>query len=276
MIDNKPKILFHYTSFQSLALIFKSKKIRFNRLDHVDDLTEAETFEGRQLGQHYFISCWTDSRLENIPLWQIYTGFTGVRIGLPSDMFKTYKLDGKKGEQFKLEKNGMYYNLRLPYAGPIKVDDLFTADYAIMPAFYGSDFLQKMEYTEDKNLLIPKVLSKGADTTTISLDVFCKYKAIEWTFQNEWRFILHITPIDKYARLSGSNRIGDILPTITKDFDFLLQDYYLELKEDIFNNLEILTGPKCSKGDIEIVETLADKYAPKAVISSSCFTGKLK
>ncbi len=273
---DKPKYLFHYTAIQTLPLILKSRRIRFNRLDKVDDLTEAETLEGKQLGQHYFISCWTDSQLENIKLWQMYTGFRGVRIRLQSDMFRTYELNGKDDEQYRIEKDGLYMNIRLPYRGPINVPDLLTNNYAIMPAFYGSDFLQKIQYTNEKNLLIPRVLYKEFDKTTISLTDFCKYKSIEWSFQSEWRFVLHISPIDKKARLSGAKRIGDILPTITKEFDFFLQDYYLDLKENIFNDLVILVGPKCSKGDVEIIETLVDKYAPKAVILSSYFTGKIK
>lgn len=276
MIYDKPEYLFHYTSIQNLAIILKNGKIRFNRLDNVDDLTEAETLEGKQLGQHYFVSCWTDSELENIPLWEMYTGYKGVRVRLPSDMFKTYELDGNDGDKYRIYKNGLYMNVRLPYRGPIDIHNLLTDDYAIMPAFYSSDFLQKMQYTKDTNLLIPKVLQKDPAGTFISLQDFCKYKSIEWSFQSEWRFILHITPIDIKARLSGTNRIGDILPTITKIFDFYLQEYYLEFRDNIVDDISILVGPKCSMEDHDIIEKLAIKYAPNATITDSCFKGKIR
>jgi hypothetical protein len=34
--------IYHYTSTEALALILKTKKLRFTRLDGVDDLKEAQ------------------------------------------------------------------------------------------------------------------------------------------------------------------------------------------------------------------------------------------
>ena len=36
------KKIYHYTSIESLALILKTQKIRFTRLDRVDDVREAQ------------------------------------------------------------------------------------------------------------------------------------------------------------------------------------------------------------------------------------------
>jgi len=271
----KPQNLYHYSSIQSLALILKHKKIRFNRLDCVDDLTEAETLEGKQLGQHYFVSCWTDSQAENIPLWKMYTEFKGIRVKLPSDMYKSYEINGKEGEKHRIDNHGLFIDLRLPYKGPIDPHNLLTPDYVIMPAFYGSDFLIQIQYTGNKNLLCPRVLYKEPTETTILLGDFCKYKSLEWAFQQEWRFVIHMTPVDKKALLNGSRRIEELLPTITRHHQFPLQEYYLELREDIFDNLVIMLGPKCSEGDYEIVRTLAEKHAPRATLEQSFFTGKL-
>lgn len=41
--------IYHYTSTETLALILKSKKIRFNRLDQVDDM-EGSSFHSGSLG----------------------------------------------------------------------------------------------------------------------------------------------------------------------------------------------------------------------------------
>lgn len=63
----------HYTNINTLALILKNKKIRFNRLDRVDDMSEAKALRGYNLSQYLFVSCWTDSEEESIPQWHMYT-----------------------------------------------------------------------------------------------------------------------------------------------------------------------------------------------------------
>ncbi|MCV5372328.1 hypothetical protein OFD18_29525, partial [Escherichia coli] len=64
--------IFHYTSIASLALILKSNKIRFSRLDGVDDILEAQTHVGINFGQYFFVSCWTKTKEESIPQWHMY------------------------------------------------------------------------------------------------------------------------------------------------------------------------------------------------------------
>ena len=66
--------LYHYTTLETLALILKSKTIRFNRLDRVDDLEEIAISKGVKLGQYVFVSCWTKDEEESVPLWKMYAG----------------------------------------------------------------------------------------------------------------------------------------------------------------------------------------------------------
>lgn len=77
--------IYHYTSIETLALILHSKKIRFNRLDRVDDVEESCYGSGptnARLGMYSFVSCWTKDVMENLSLWKMYTGYKGVRIGI--------------------------------------------------------------------------------------------------------------------------------------------------------------------------------------------------
>ena len=86
--------IYHYTSIETLELILKNKKIRFNRLDKVDDMEESIYGSGpnrTKLGIYAFVSCWTKSEKENPALWKMYTDYKGVRIGLDAMPFKTYK-----------------------------------------------------------------------------------------------------------------------------------------------------------------------------------------
>lgn len=62
----------HYTSINTLALILKNRKLRFSRIDKVDDLTESWHLP-HQFPSYYFVSCWTKDQKENIDLWNMYT-----------------------------------------------------------------------------------------------------------------------------------------------------------------------------------------------------------
>lgn len=85
-------IIHHYTSLETLAMILSTGKLKFNRLDCVDDLEESSIqSDGIRLGQYVFVSCWTENPEESIPLWKMYAnGGNGVRISMDSDMFHDY------------------------------------------------------------------------------------------------------------------------------------------------------------------------------------------
>ena len=77
------KILYKYTTLESLALILRSKKIRLNPLTVMDDLQEAQSSDEIEYGKYVFISSWMDQPLESIAMWKLYSNmYSGVRIGL--------------------------------------------------------------------------------------------------------------------------------------------------------------------------------------------------
>ena len=85
-------LLYHYTSFETLALILTNRTICFNSLQYVDDIEEAETEDMSNFGKYVYVSCWTDDSEESIALWNLYTPkMHGVRIGLPRFPFKKHK-----------------------------------------------------------------------------------------------------------------------------------------------------------------------------------------
>jgi hypothetical protein len=61
-----PKILFHYTSIETLALILSTRKLRFNRLDRVNDMGEAQSLDYPKAQTLVFASCWTAADREQI------------------------------------------------------------------------------------------------------------------------------------------------------------------------------------------------------------------
>jgi len=93
-----PKYLYHYTSIENLALILGNRTLRFSRTDLVNDLEEINITDLPEIKKAVYISCWTASEKESIPLWNLYASKAkGVRIKLPSNMFlrsmEPYKVD---------------------------------------------------------------------------------------------------------------------------------------------------------------------------------------
>ncbi|MCO7113029.1 hypothetical protein NIB75_12090 [Bacteroides uniformis] len=72
-------------------------------MDKVDDIEEgnAESW-GVKFCKYVFVSCWTDIKEENIPLWKMYSGDTGgIRIALEQEMFKEYLIANLKIESLQ-------------------------------------------------------------------------------------------------------------------------------------------------------------------------------
>jgi hypothetical protein len=82
--------IFHYTSIKGLSLILNSQKIRFTRIDLLDDIKETHGIPNN-LKTLFYVSCWTEESDENLSLWSLYTSMNGVRIEfkLQSDKFSS-------------------------------------------------------------------------------------------------------------------------------------------------------------------------------------------
>ena len=87
-------MIHHYTTIDNLALILESRKIRFTRLDLLDDIKEISGLDNKllKLSTSIFVSSWTEDHEENIPLWEMYASLNnGVRITMPKDMFQKHR-----------------------------------------------------------------------------------------------------------------------------------------------------------------------------------------
>ena len=83
--------VYHYTSLSALAMILHSKRIRFSRLDTLDDIRETAGIPAI-LPYHLYVSCWTLDEKENIVLWDMYTRTRGIRIQLPKVFYNNYNI----------------------------------------------------------------------------------------------------------------------------------------------------------------------------------------
>jgi hypothetical protein len=182
-----PDHLYHYTSIATLARILHTGKLRLNRLDRVDDLQEAKSSDLGDAGRLYFVSCWSNSAEESIPLWSMYTpNMGGVRIKLAAKMFRKYIIQPQWDG---------FIEVTTPIESPIPYDRFVTDQYIVHPMVFNIDlFLRKVEYTDDQARLCPSLMSREGGGVAYDLGRFGVCKRPEWQFQNEWRYILMILP----------------------------------------------------------------------------------
>lgn len=247
--NDYPEFLYHYTSIDSLALILKNRTIRFNSLINVDDPEEIRTSDTEGIGKYCYCSCWTDLE-ESIPFWKMYTkNMHGVMIKL-----KTYPFEQHKQflEYFDGGKTIETYVPKEIFEG----NKLYT-----IPTI---PFLRKIEYNDD---IKPKVFDKVISTfdnrfnMTGNLNDVGKYKSKDWSFQSEWRYSMILLPHDELGRLNID---------VSNEYKGCLQYYYdVKLRDDAFDDMEIVIGPNINNGEREIIKEICNKFAPKIKISDS-------
>lgn len=236
-MENNPGYLYQYTEIETLALILKNRCIKFNSLQNVDDLEEMEAEDMKDFGKYAFVSCWTSDEKENIALWNMYTErMKGVRIKLPYDCLNDDCIEVKK---------------QLAQAGNkllLVCQNLFA---------YSSFECFKVNYTDIKEELFPKVWEPEKDKEyPLVLNRLGKNKSVQWSFQNEWRYIIY-TQLNNWANNGEDIEIGRERLEKFKDIP---EGIYVPILDDAFEDMEIMLGPKTSTADEIIVKALVDKY----------------
>lgn len=268
--------IYHYTTIESLTLILKNKTLLFNRLDCVDDLDEgAVESEGVKLGRYTFVSCWTESNEESIPLWKMYAGSgMGVRIGLEKDMFQKYLV-----RDLSFGKNHTVGSMWQP----LPKKEFEQKGYFVLPLFSLDDdsdfFYRRIQYVEDVNEKTKEVVrvkcnSDGTAETNIAFGEVGRYKHRRWAFQEEVRFTLHIVPFNPF--FEDMNNIGTIaMNAYFQNRPLSFTKYYMHLEEKVLSNIEITLSPNSTESHRIIIEALVAQYAPSAVIRESALKHRI-
>ena len=273
--------IYHYTTIDALALILKSRKFRFSRLDRVDDLEEARVNQGQKdFSKFLFVSCWTENAEESIPLWKLYSGpQSGVRIGVEKEMFS--------GDYFIRvdKKNGNLIEIRNTLVPDDKIKDFF-----VLPLFdcNNAPFYRKVEYVDNLNEAASDLVKEesrvkeekedGSKLLDVEMNInMRKLGAIKhrrWAFQEECRFSLFMVPGNPYVRnieYATSLIINSIRQNIAVPFNY----YDLPLSPIFFESLEITLAPNALDSQRIIIESLCAVYAPHAIIKDSSLRGKI-
>ncbi|KZL22366.1 DUF2971 domain-containing protein [Pseudovibrio sp. WM33] len=234
-------MLYHYTSVQMLALILKTKAIRFNKLSKVNDPRDGCPLN-QEMNEQIFVSCWIRRSKDSIPMWKLYAGLDGVRIGLPEDMFTTHptKLPNHEievdGQKKQIKQRVITDILR----GPHIKKNFETA----APIHYGPKYQKAILYGPDDINYQPDDL-RHVHYTVLKSDEFHKVglkKHADWAFEQEVRFRIP----------AGSLVTQKPQQTLKVDGDYI----DVGLKEEAFKNIEILTGPANSTANLIIAKAL--------------------
>jgi hypothetical protein len=259
-----PKFLYHYTNVEALAYILATKKIRFSKLSNVDDVNEGKNKHFDHLRNFYFISCWTSSREESIPFWSMYTNdMCGVRIKLPSFPFIAHTIP--------YINYGVNVNVQKSI---FSEEEVFGEDHVVYPF---EEILGKMNYTKDKELLNPQLIEVTDTPEKYSANFkFSKYgvfKLNHWRFQSEWRYWAVAFP-----KVVAQNSEYEALIKFVegKYEDISINQLFAELRPEVFNNIEILLGPKQNSAQKLIVKSLIKEFCPTAKIKESVLTGTIR
>lgn len=232
--------LSHYTNITALEKILKSNRFKFNSLKNMNDKLEGRSRDVRGLYNVIFCSSWcNDNSKSGIEyMWKNYTKEgEGIRINLPINPFREHEVKG-----FHISSEGCIPKSILPPEYyPIMIEGRFE----------GLENLVKINYTNDIEHCFPEI----NNNKYIQIYKLGKHKTKKWKIEKEWRYILYCMP----------RAIINYFPNTMEDFfdSFCIGCIYVDLKEDIFKQAEILASKNLTKENIEKLDELSSKYGFK-------------
>ncbi len=122
------------------------------------------------------------------------------------------------------------------------------------------------------------LLNKATGYEGINFNGIGRYKRTIWSFEQEWRFHLEIFPKPDTKQKDEKFSIDQLTELIDNRHSLKqeLTHFDLQIDQGCFNKMQITLGPKIEPGDKEIVESLIERYNPKARIHSSNLTGSIR
>ncbi|TCN72060.1 DUF2971 domain-containing protein [Acetobacteroides hydrogenigenes] len=255
-------MIHHYTTIENLALILRNRNIRFNRLDRVDDLEEGNTVSnGINLSKYVFVSCWTESDEESIPLWKLYAdGKSGVRISLENNFFEEY--DIKSSDRISVVDETV--------KSILSFEEMFNKQYIFISFVNDSNFFYRpIEYVDDIITRTENVVQRRGDAIMISFGEVGKYKHKRWAFQDESRFVL--TAIPKLYDIDISNPLFSsmVVDSLKRNIELPFDDYFLGIKKSALDKLVVTLCPSATVSQEIMIQSLIKEYAPNAIIKHS-------
>jgi hypothetical protein len=267
--------LFHYCTIDTLEAILEHKTLRFKSLEFVDDPQEAEIYGSERMGRVGFVSCWTDTPNESIPMWREYTGcdHASIRIEASSELFDEITPDHAMDTAAKIRE---------------------VWDFSISPPY--KPVLFPITYTNDELLLKPKLMSENkqececgrkTESWSMNTQLLGRFKNTAWAEQHEWRFLLVALPMevhrrhqdgdffntaDKTSILSAEENNNAILGAMKDAIENVpLPSEYIDFPIDIkkFGPISITLHPNISQQDRQRINRLSDRFHLDSAVRNS-------
>lgn len=95
---------------------------------------------------------------------------------------------------------------------------------------------------------------------------------MSWAYQNEWRYILSILPIDvKGSTFEQDRELPKLGAFLTDRGGAHTPSYYdMKIADGAFRSMKLTVSPKMSPGNRVLLESLIEKYNPDAELFFSC------
>ena len=275
-------MIHHYTTLDTLALILGNRTVRFNRLDRVDDKTEATAYGPYGLAKCLFVSCWTCEDDESIPQWAMYAdGPVGVRVSLPRSPF-LFRLVNP------FESVGLLEAFGLGVRAPLPWDRMWTDDYILTPSFNSeAHFEHEVEYVDDPAahyegmVQVERRGDGGVEIGVSNTDKLVHYKGRHWAFQKEVRYALLTVPSVPIPR-AGITNAGYHRDVVKESvLSFLASNgpkathIDLDLDPAVLTDLVVTLGPHARDDEWDRAEALLVEHAPGATLRPSVLAGTI-
>jgi hypothetical protein len=232
------KLIYHYTSIQTLELIITNKTLRLNGLSNVDDMEEGYDEWFGEMSKYAFVSSWTEDDRENIPLWNLYTpNMTGVRIGI----------DPSK--------------ITLDHGQHNEVENIENADNIL--AYANSKFPVEVTYTKKG---LSEMISPEGGIGRKQIETLGCYKKESWEFQGETRFVLFAIPPSSMLPIPIISRKNLFYESLLHKVPTAINYIDLKLNDDVWDGAEILLGPHSTDADYSTVKNLTTQHMPLSKI----------
>ena len=155
--------------------------------------------------------------------------------------------------------------------------EMLERGYFITPMLYNDPkaMVRKIEYVDDESRLVPCVLDRTEKELSIELDKIGTCKNTHWSFQREWRYLLHAFDVGANLDSNGRTAVFQALQdglasnSTTAPFDY----YDMSIDPVAFSEMEIMLSPRISAGNRIIVDTLAKEFNPTATLLDSVLHG---
>ena len=253
-IKELPSVLYQYTSVQSLERIVATRKLRFSRLDTVNDPEEATASDLPLASTSVFVSCWSAKPAEQIPMWAMYgQNFGGVRIRLPANMFT-----GRNNPSI-FEKGGAL----IRFDGSYSIDRKFPAMTTVGRAIIGPN---KVYYSDDPTFRNRSLIYRHAGTASFYPYDLGMVKGTSWSHEEEWRF--KIGALDFEAQFPDDAYFNQVTLDLAA-FPVEPTALFIPLDPAVLDELEVTLGWKADDAAVREVEQILAEHAPKATLKRS-------